>query len=270
MSKNGNNFYPLYRAEPLQQAQNYISIKDPQKKGELKRYLKAMKYKEILIIQSNRSLWEQLLRDPDPIFRRQLCTITYKITQEQIAHNVSGSTKTGFSLINHTLRPDYLITFILAIMFNVPWQIITEKEPVENSFKDFTEYNLDGSAKRISVEALYEEKDRVGRNIAGYLITDAQRLLEQAGPLTTGRWVTTYPELDYFEFHLPHEPVLHKAKRKEILNTFPFATHLVTTYLPLRSERSLWVMGPKPGKLQEYQQTLMELDFRDETDIREI
>ena len=224
----------------------------------------------MLIIHSNRNLWEQLLSDPDPIFRRQLCVQLYKITQEQIAHNVSGSTKTGFSLINHTMRPDNLITFILAIMFNVPWQIIVEKEPVEYSFKEYTEYYLDGSAKRISIEALYKEKDRVVRNITGYVITDAQRLFEQAGPLTTGRWVTTYPELDYFEFHLPNEPVLHKAKRKEILNAFPFATHLVTTYTPFRSERSLWVMGPKPGKQQEYQQFLMELEFRVETDIREI
>ncbi|MGF9913348.1 hypothetical protein ABEX47_19705 [Paenibacillus ehimensis] len=270
MSKNGNHFYPLYRAEPLQQAQNYISIKDPQKKGELKRYLKAMKYKDILIIQSNRSLWEQLLRDPDPIFRRQLSTQLYKITQEQIARSISCSTKTSFSLINHTIRPDNLITFILAIMFNVPWQVIVEKDPVEYSFKEFTEYYLDGSAKRVSVEVLYEEKDRIGRNIAGYLITDAQRLLGQAGPLTTGRWVTTYPELEFFEFHLPNEPVLHKAKRKDILNAFPFATHLVTTYTPFRSDRSLWVMGPKPRKQQEYQQFLMELEFRDETIVYEI
>ncbi|MGE7057262.1 hypothetical protein ACQKI4_32435, partial [Paenibacillus glucanolyticus] len=100
--------------------------------------------------------------------------------------------------------------------------------------------------------------------------TDAQRLLEQAGPLTTGRWVTTYPELDYFEFHLPNEPVLHKAKRKDILNAFPFATHLMTTYTRFRSERSLWVMGPKPGKQQEYQQILMELEFRDQTIVHEI
>lgn len=270
MSNIDNNFYTLYRAEPLQQAQNYISIKDPQKKGELKRYLKSLKYKDILIIQSKRSLWEQLLRDPDPIFRRQLSTQLYKITQKQIAHSLSCSTKTAFALINHTIRPDNLITFILAIMFNVPWQIIVEKEPVEYSFKEYTEYYLDGSARRISFEALYEEKERVSRNIAGYLITDAQRLLEQAGPLTTGRWVTTYPELDYFEFHLPNEPVLHKAKRKEILNAFPFATHLATTYTPFRSERSLWVMGPKPGKQQEYQQFLTELEFGIETDIREI
>lgn len=232
--------------------------------------MKALKYKDMLILQSNRSLWEQLLTDPDPIFRRQLCTQAYKITQKQISHNVSGSTKTGFSLINYTLRPDHLITFILAIMFNVPWQIIVEKEPVEHSFNEYTEYYLDGSAKRISIEALYEEKDRIRRNITGYVITDAQRLLEQAGPLTTGRWVTTYPEMDYFEFHLSSEPVLHKAKIKEILNAFPFATHLVTTYTPFRSERSLWVMGPKPGKHQEYQQILMELEYRELTIIREI
>lgn len=269
MSNNSND-YSIYRAEPLRKAQKYISNNDSQKKGELKRYLKSLKYKDMLIIQSNRNLWEQLLSDPDPIFRRQLCVQLYKITQEQIAHNVSGSTKTGFSLINHTMRPDNLITFILAIMFNVPWQIIVEKEPVEYSFKEYTEYYLDGSAKRISIEALYKEKDRVVRNITGYVITDAQRLLEQAGPLTTGRWVTTYPEMDYFEFHLSSEPVLHKAKIKEILNAFPFATHLVTTYTPFRSERSLWVMGPKPGKHQEYQQILMELEYRELTIIREI
>ncbi|MFE9278712.1 hypothetical protein ACQKLN_24935 [Paenibacillus glucanolyticus] len=270
MSNNDNNSYQIYRAFSLQEAHNYISIEDSREKGELKHYLKSIKYKDMLILQSNRSLWEQLLRDPDPIFRRQLSTQLYKITQEQIAHSVSCSTKTGFSLINYTMRPDNLIIFILAIMFNVPWQIIVEKEPVEFSFKEFTEYHLNGTAKRISVEALYEEKDRVGRNITGYLITDAQRLLEQAGPLTTGRWVTTYPELDYFEFHLPNEPVLHKAKRKDILNAFPFATHLMTTYTRFRSERSLWVMGPKPGKQQEYQQILMELEFRDQTIVHEI
>ncbi|MGE7057133.1 hypothetical protein ACQKI4_31765, partial [Paenibacillus glucanolyticus] len=175
MSNNDNNSYQIYRAFSLQEAHNYISIEDSREKGELKHYLKSIKYKDMLILQSNRSLWEQLLRDPDPIFRRQLSTQLYKITQEQIAHSVSCSTKTGFSLINYTMRPDNLIIFILAIMFNVPWQIIVEKEPVEFSFKEFTEYHLNGTAKRISVEALYEEKDRVGRNITGYLITDAQR-----------------------------------------------------------------------------------------------
>lgn len=267
---NKGDLYSLYRAEPLQQAQKYISSDDSQKKGELKRYLKVLKYKDLLAIQSNRRLWEQLLLDPDPLFRRQLCSHAYKITQEQIAQNISGSTKTGFALINETLKPDNFNTFVLAVMFNVPWQIIIEKKPVEYSFNQYTEYFLDGSAKRISVEALYQEKDRVSRNIVGYLIIDAQHLLETAGPLTTGRWVTTYPELDYFEFHLPNEPVLHKAKRKEILNAFPFATHLVTTYTPFRSERSLWVMGPKPGKQQDYQQILMELELWDVTDIREI
>lgn len=267
---NTNNFYPLFRAEPIQEAQKYISSKDSQKKGELKRYLESLKYKDMLIIQSSRSLWEQLLSDPNPLFRRQLCMQAYKITQPQITHNVAGSRRTGFALINKTEHPGNLYTFILAIMFNVPWQIIVEKEPVEYSFKEYTEYYLDGSAKRISIEALYKEKDRVGRNITGYVITDAQRLLEQAGPLTTGRWVSTYPEMDYFEFHLSSEPVLYRAIRKNILNAFPFATHLVTTYTPFRSERSLWVMGPKPGKHQEFQQILMELEFRDETDIREI
>ncbi|MNO15648.1 hypothetical protein D3C76_53170 [compost metagenome] len=265
-----NDLYSLYRAEPIHKAQKYISSEDSTKKGELKRYLKSLKYTDLLAIQSNRKLWEKLLLDRDPLFRRQLCYHAYKITQEQIAQNISGSTKTGFALINETLKPDYLNTFVLAVMFNVPWQIIIEKKPVEYSFNQYTEYYLDGSAKKISVESLYEEKDRVGRNIVGYLIKDAQRLIEQAEPLTTGRWVTTYPELDYFEFHFPNEPVLHKAKRKEILSAFPFATHLITNYTPFRSGRSLWVMGPKPGKHHDYQQILTELEFWDDADIREI
>ncbi|MBG9734956.1 hypothetical protein [Paenibacillus alvei] len=269
MSKT-HDLYSRYRAEPIQEAQKYISSDDSRQKGELKRYLKSLKYKDLLTIQSNRRLWEQLLLDPDPLFRRQLCSQSYKITQKQIAQNISGSTKTGFALINETLKPENFYTFVLAVMFNVPWQIIIEKKPVEYSFNQYTEYFLDGSAKRISVEALYKEKTRVSRNIVGYLITDAQRLIEQAGHLTTGRWVTTYPELDYFEFHCLSEPVIDNAKKKEILNAFPFATHFVTTYTPFRSERSLWVMGPKPGKLQDYEQILMELQFRDLTIVREI
>ena len=102
---------------------------DSQIKGVLKRYLRSLNYKDMLVIQSDRDLWEQLLMDPDPLFRRQLCTQAYKITQEQISHNVSGSTKTGFALINETLKPDNFNTFVLAIMCNVPWQIITEKNP---------------------------------------------------------------------------------------------------------------------------------------------
>lgn len=267
---NNSDLYSLFRAEPIQKAQKYIKSNDSQIKGVLKRYLRSLNYKDMLVIQSDRSLWEQLLMDPDPLFRRQLCTQAYKITQEQISHNVSGSTKTGFALINETLKPDNFNTFVLAIMCNVPWQIITEKEPVEYSFESYTEYFLDGSAKRISIEALYEEKDRVGRNILGYLITDAQRLLEQATPLTTGRWVTTYPEMEYFEFHLPNEPSLHKATKRDIRNAFPFATHLVTTYTPFRSGRSLWVMGPKPGRHQKYQQILMEIDSWDLAEFHEI
>ena len=84
--------------------------------------------------------------------------------------------------------------------------------------------------------------------------------------LPTGRWVTTYPEMEYFEFHLPTSPLFIK---RDIRNAFPFATHLVTTYtIPIG--RSLWVMGPKPGRHQKYQQILMEIDSWDLAEFHEI
>lgn len=73
--------------------------------------------------------------------------------------------------------------------------------------------------------------------------------------------------MDYFEFHLHHEPVMDKALQRRILNAFPFANDVITTYVPFRSKmRSLWIMMPKVGREQDFKGIITELKgFRDAT-----
>lgn len=265
--------FQKYRADIIQTVENYLQeekSKTEKSKNSLRQEIKSLTYRDLLIVQSSEERWSLLMSDPNIFFKRQLCARSFNLTEMNIAKNLDITPPAAHNLLNHAWKPKLLLrSFRLAIMFNLPWQLVIEKDPVELSYRQCAEYLLNGAAKRSSIEELYREKENV-ISISGYVISNPYHLFEQEISPITGRWVTTYPEMDYFEFHLTHEPILDKKAISQILNAFPYANTILTTYTPFRPEkRSLWVLIPKSDKkMTDLNNIIKELrDYRDKTVI---
>src|SRR5690606_7727406 len=114
------------------------------------------------------------------------------------------------------------------------------------------EYFNPGVSKRIDITEILSERNRI-KSISGFVVLNPQLLFQQEDAVT-GRWVTTYPELDYFEFHLTYEPLMDRALKKAIVSLFPNAKYIVTTFRPFKPEsyRSFRVVFPKNESLFTY------------------
>lgn len=234
-----------------------------------KRKLCRLDYVDVLALQNSFELWHALMNDPDLYFRRTLCRKLFNLSEPDVAEALGYSaTRAGaaHNLFNSSGMPHWPRPFKLSILLNHPWQLVNKNDPEEFSYSSPAEYFDPGVAKKIHIKDLSKERAQV-KSIAGFVILNPQEVFSLETPPVTGRWVTTYPEMDYFEFHLHHEPVMDKALQKRILNVFPFANDVITTYVPFRSNmRSLWIMMPKAGREQDYKGLITEFKgFRDAT-----
>jgi hypothetical protein len=235
----------------------------------VRRKFGRLDYTDVLVLQNSSELWHLLMNDPDLYFRRTLCKKLFNLSEPDVAEALKYSaTSAGaaHNLFNSSGMPSWPRPYKLAILLNHPWQLVNQEDPEAFSYSEHAEYFDPRVAKKIHIMELCNERTLV-RSIAGYVILNPQELFPLEMPPVTGRWVTTYPEMDYFEFHLHHEPVLDKATQKRILNVFPLAIDAITTYVPFRSNmRSLWIMMPKVGRKQDYKGLITEFrEFRDAT-----
>lgn len=238
---------------------------------EIQETVLELNYHELLIIQSSIECWEKLMYDPDVNFRRMLCLKLFNLKQVNIMQELGISDGAASNLFNKATMPDMPRPFQLSILFNHPYQLINLKNPVKDSFRESPEYFYHGVSKSIGIKELPAERTNV-TSIRGYVITDPQVLFNKESDRISGRWVTTYHEFDYFEFHLNNEPLIDKELRKRICELFPQAKHLVTTFLPFkRNFRSLWVIIPKGKSRNSYIGILHELKvYRDQTECHSL
>ncbi|MGG6311882.1 hypothetical protein [Paenibacillus macerans] len=251
--------------QPVRKAQELLNTTDNIRKAECRSYILSANYRLLFRIQNNKTLWEQLLMYPDVFFRRQLYAKWFSLSQQMIQKGTGIASGSVHSLLNSSRQPPLSLIHTYAVMCNVPWQTIVEEKPNEESFSVPTEYWFNGASVDKGIEELNAERNQV-RSIRGYWIRDPHPLFEGENSPITARWVNSYLEMEYFEFHLNHEPSLYPQKRNIIQNMFPFATHLVTTYTPLRPhKRSFWILGPKPNKRTAYEELLKVIEERELT-----
>ncbi|MEI2400107.1 hypothetical protein [Paenibacillus phytohabitans] len=254
----------------MHKLENASNLKQLQAKlKSIKRKLCRLDYMDVLALQNSIELWHLLMNDPDLYFRRTLCRKLFNLSEPDVAEALGYSAiraGAAHNLFNSSGMPHWPRPFKLSILLNHPWQLVNKIAPEEFSYSSPSEYFDPEVTKKIYIKDLFREKTQV-RSIAGFVILNPQELLPLELPPLTGRWVTTYPEMDYFEFHLNHEPILDKAFKKRILSVFPFAKDAITTYVPFRSKmRSLWIMMPKVGREQDYNGLITEFKgFRDAT-----
>ncbi|TJY42670.1 hypothetical protein E5161_07415 [Cohnella pontilimi] len=263
--------YQLFRIEPLRIVNDYLNAAQRAnvREAELsvkREAVKKLSYRDLLIVQSSSELWHQLMGSLDVQMRRWVCKNLYKLSEPKLMKELKFSKAAAHNLFDDTDWPERPRPFQLGVLFNHPWQLVNEKNPDAFSYSESAEYFITGAAKRTNIQELAAQRAQV-ISIAGFVITDPQELFPQESSPVTGRWVTTYPEMDYFEFHLSREPLLDKNTQKKILNVFPVANDVITTYTPFRpNKRSLWVMMPKAGRMNEYHGILNELiEYRDAT-----
>ncbi|OMD31923.1 hypothetical protein BSK66_12530 [Paenibacillus odorifer] len=253
--------------QPVRKAQELLNTTDNKSKAECRSYILDANYRLLFRIQNYKSLWEQLLLYPDVFFRRQLYANWFGLSQQMIRKGTGIASGTVHNLLKTSHQPPLSVIHTYAVMCNVPWQTLVEQKPDEKSFYLPSEYWFNGASVEKRIEELNAERDQV-RGIRGYWINDPLPLFEGEKSPITVRWVNSYPEMEYFEFHLNHEPALYPQKRNLIQKMFPFATHLVTTYTPLRPyKRSFWILGPKSNKQTAFAELLKVIEARDLTSV---
>lgn len=254
--------------QPVRKAQELLNTTDNKSRAECRSYILDANYRLLFRIQIYKSLWEQLLLYPDIFFRRQLYAKSFGLSQQMIKEEIGVASGTAHNLLNATQEPPLSVVLSYAVMCNVPWQTIVEENPDEKYFSTPTEYWFNGASVEKRIDELNEERNQV-QSIRGYWIIDPLLLFEGENNPITARWVRSYPEIEYLEFHLNHEPSLYPQKRTNIKKMFPFATHLVTTYTPLQPlhKRSFWIVGPKPKKQTAFEEFLKVIEKRQYTDV---
>ncbi|MDH6374898.1 hypothetical protein M2444_006762 [Paenibacillus sp. PastF-3] len=254
--------------QPVRKAQELLNTTDNKSRSECRSYILDANYRLLFRIQIYKSLWEQLLLYPDIFFRRQLYAKSFGLSQQMIKEEIGVASGTAHNLLNATQEPPLSVVHSYAVMCNVPWQTIVEENPDKKYFSTPTEYWFNGASVEKRIDELNEERNQV-QSIRGYWIIDPLSLFEGENRPITARWVRSYPEIEYLEFHLNHEPPLYPQKRTNIKKMFPFATHLVTTYTPLQPlhKRSFWIVGPKQKKQTAYEELLKVIEKRQYTDV---
>lgn len=226
-------------------------------------------YYELLILQSTQKRWEMLMSDPSLNFRRQLCARLYNLQRVIFEKELKLTSGAVSNLFNGSTMPKWPRPFKLSVLFDHPWQLINYDSPDPYSFQESPEYFEENVSKKISLYGLSNERIEVS-SICGYVIVDAPKLFPQESSAISGRWVTTYPEFDYFEFHLNSEPLVDNVLRAELLKFFPLAEDVITTYRPFKpsAKRSLWVIIPKNKTLPSYKGMMHELKvYREHTEF---
>lgn len=227
---------------------------------------------ELLILQSSKEHWEKLMKDPSLNFRRELCANLYRLERTNIMEELDLSSGAVSNLFNESTNPKWPRPFQLSVLFEHPWQLVNYEIPDPYSYSESPEYFEERVSKKIHLNDLANERSKV-LSIRGYVIINAPELFQEESTALTGRWVTTYPEFDYFEFHLNYEPIIDKLLREALLKLFPMAKYLFTTYRPFKplSKRALWVIIPKNESLPSYEGMLHELkEYRENTEYHRL
>jgi hypothetical protein len=254
--------------QPIRKAQELLNTTDNKSRAECRSYILDANYRLLFRIQIYKSLWEQLILYPDIFFRRQLYAKSFALSQQMIKEGIGVSTGSAHNLLNATQEPPLSVIHSYAAMCNVPWQTIVEENPDQKYFSIPTEYWFNGASVEKRIDELNEERNQV-RSIRGYWISNPILLFEGENNPITARWVRSYPEIEYLEFHLNYEASLYPQKRTTIKKMFPFATHLVTTYTPLQPmhKRSFWILGPKAKKQTAFAELLKVIEKREFTSV---
>jgi len=254
--------------QPVLKARELLSTTSKLNRADCRTYILNCNYRLLFRIQIYKSLWEQLILYPDIFFRRKLYANSFGLSQQMIRDGIGIASGTVHNLLNTSQQPPLSVIHTFAVMCNAPWQTIVEQKPEKKSFSTPTEYWFGGASVEKRIDELNKERDHA-RSIRGYWISDPLSLFEGENSPITARWVNSYPEMAYYEFHLNHEPALYPQKRHIIREMFPFATHLVTTYTPLQSlhKRSFWILGPKPNKQTAFEELLKVIEKRQFTDV---
>jgi hypothetical protein len=212
------------------------------------------------------------MNDPLLSFRRRLCTRLFNLSGTKIGIELNRSSGAISNLFEDDTLPQWPRPFQLSVLFDHPWQLVNKTNPDEYSFFESPEFFEDGVANRIEIWSLMDDLSKV-KSIRGYVITNPGEMFSDKSSPITGRWVSTYPEFDYFEFHLNSEPLIDNKFRKGILEIFPTAKYVLTTYRPFKPvhKRSLWVIIPKNKSLGSYQGMLHELkEHREKTEFHSL
>jgi hypothetical protein len=227
---------------------------------------------ELLILQSCKEQWETLMNNICLNSRRELCAKLQNLERAHIS-KVTGLTSGAVSnLFNSSTLPKWPRPFHLGVLFNHPWQLVNYKVPDPMSYFESPEYLEAKVTKKVSIRDLMIERNTVS-SISGYVVMDSTDLFKKESKPAVGRWVTTYPEFDYFEFHLDDEPLIDRALRETVLKLFPLASYIITTFRPFKPihKRALWVIIPKNENLPSYNGMLHELkQYRELTEYHKL
>ncbi|SDO87544.1 hypothetical protein SAMN04487897_12533 [Paenibacillus sp. yr247] len=254
----------------LSESQNFNSIQSVLVESRNK--ILSLWHYELLILQSSIEQWQTLMNDPSLNFRRGLCAKLLKLERAAIMDELDLSNGAVSNLFNESTKPNWPRPFQLSVLFEHPWQLVNYESPDPYSYLESPEYFEERVSKKMYLQDLVNERSKV-TSIRGYVILDAPKLFLQESNAVTGRWVTTYPEFDYFEFHLNSEPLVNNVLRKGLQELFPLAKHVITTYRPFKplTKRSLWVIVPKNENLPSYAGMLHELkEYREHTEYHRL
>jgi hypothetical protein len=268
--------YNLNRSEAFKKYNDYLNtLEGTHTDSELinaREEILKLYYYELLILQSSIKIWEKLMNDPDLNFRRQLCAKIYNLKYSHFVEALDLSDGAISNIFRKSTLPEEPRSSLLSVMMNHPWQLINRKEPNPYSYSNDSEYFEKGVSKQVELSELSDEISEA-KSICGYIITDAQTLFQHESALVVGRWVSSYPEFDYFEFYLNYEPLIDKVLRVAVLKLFPKAKYLITTYRPFKplGKRAMWVIFPKDESLPTYYGILHELrEYRDNTEFHNL
>ena len=258
MMKFNPTSYKLTRADILSLFKKYeamISLGDDVDKwaiNQCKDEIRSLHYNELLILQSSIEIWNKLMSDSDLNFRRFILAKVNNLTPSNIKDELAITNGAVSNLFNKATVPKWPRPYQLSILMNHPWQLVNKVYPDPISYEEWPEYLQGGIPKQTSILELFDERSNV-KSISGYIITDPALLFpDESGPIT-GRWVTTYLEYDYFEFHVTKEPIVDMPLQTEIQKLFPQAEYIYTTVLPYKpKKRAIWIIIPKNKKVGSY------------------
>jgi hypothetical protein len=108
---------------------------------ERKEGIKELSTNELLKAQHSMKIWEAFLKTKDLFFIRYVCAKVHHLSQRDIGNELGLSAKAAHDLLHEVLDPkNHLTLFKLAILFNIPWQVIFKEKPIEITFQSYSEY----------------------------------------------------------------------------------------------------------------------------------
>ncbi|MBT2293718.1 hypothetical protein J7E73_32425 [Paenibacillus albidus] len=163
--RKNRSYHSKYRSDPIKKASQYLlAVTNKEKdtiKNNLRSILTKLNHQDVLMIQSNKLLWEQLMLKSDYHLRRILCKKLFNLNEYHLMDALSYSSGSANQLFSKTGIPDLTRAFQIGMLFGHPWQMLNKNNPDELSYSSFSEYYYHGVAKRINFKSLGNEKSNV-------------------------------------------------------------------------------------------------------------